>query len=86
MAFFKSCIALVCISVVACSPATKPSFWTGTTLDSTVEEMRSLCANDDPIACLKFKAMNFLDNLFQKDSYAVSKILLLKKIVSMIKI
>lgn len=67
MAFVKVC-ALLAFATVACA---SPAFWKGTALDSTVEEMRSLCANDDAIACLKFRAMSFLDTIFKKDNYQV---------------
>lgn len=67
MAFIKVCALLVLATAAYGSPA----FWKGTELDSTVEEMRSLCANDDAIACLKFRAMSFLDTIFKKDNYQV---------------
>lgn len=56
------------------SPA-KPSFWKGTPLDTAVESMRSDCANNDEIACMKYKVMSLLDTVFKKDSYQVIKIL-----------
>lgn len=67
MVSFKICALLALATVAYGSPA----FWKGTALDSTVEEMRSLCANDDAIACLKFRAMSFLDTIFKKDNYQV---------------
>lgn len=70
MVFNKVCIVLALASVVIATP-TKPAFWKGTPLDSTVEEMRSGCNNDDAISCVKFKFISFLDNIFKKDTYKV---------------
>lgn len=78
MAFFKVCVALALVGVACASPA-KPAFWKGTPLDSSVEEMRSLCADDDPIACFKLKAITFLDGFFQNDNVQVLLLLLLFK-------
>lgn len=76
MALFKLCIVIVAlIGVAAANPAAKQSFWKGTPMDSMVEEMRSSCSDgNDPLACMKYKVMNFLDTLFKKDSYQVIKI------------
>ncbi|XP_044727530.1 uncharacterized protein LOC123291126 [Chrysoperla carnea] len=54
------------------SPA-KPSFWKGTPLDTAVESMRSDCANNDEIACMKYKVMSLLDTVFKKDSYQLTE-------------
>ena len=59
------------VALVGSTPAPKPTFWKGTPFDTTVEEMRSLCTKNDAIACIQFKAVSFLDNLFQKDTYKV---------------
>lgn len=67
--FGKVCAVLVLVAFVGATPT--GNFWKGTFLDSTVEEMRSLCDNDDALACIKFKAMTFIDNLFNKDSFKV---------------
>lgn len=72
MAFLRVCAFLAIATVTLASPTSKPAFWKGTALDNQVEEMRSLCANEDPIACLKYKAISFLDTIFQKDSFQVS--------------
>lgn len=37
-----------------------------------VEEMRSMCNEDnDSFACMKYKVMNFIENIIQKDNYKV---------------
>jgi hypothetical protein len=68
--------AIVCVVVLTslayASPA-KKTFWNGTPIDGMVEEMRSLCAEDnDSFSCMKYKVMNFLDTILQKDNYKVS--------------
>lgn len=67
MAFFKICVVFALASATAASPAVNDKGLAG-----TFEEMRSLCNNEDPIACIKFKALNFLDSLFKKNSFQVS--------------
>lgn len=77
MAKCRAIIASVLFGLIAYSAATptpgKPSFWKGTPLDNAVESMRSDCANNDEIACMKFKVMSLLDTVFKKDSYQVTK-------------
>lgn len=69
--FIKFVVVVALMQVAVCNPA-KPSFWKGTQLDSTVEEMRSNCATgSNAIACMKFKVVNFLDTIFQKDNFKV---------------
>lgn len=70
MTAFKVCVFVTLVTLSSASP-TKPAFWKGTSFDSSVEEMRSLCAEDDPIACLKYKAISFLDLILQKDNFQV---------------
>uniref|UniRef100_A0A336LRU1 CSON002376 protein n=1 Tax=Culicoides sonorensis TaxID=179676 RepID=A0A336LRU1_CULSO len=44
-----------------------------TLIDDEVQEIRSLCNDqNDPLSCLKFKAMNFLQTIFQQDSFKLS--------------
>lgn len=70
--FIKFVLIVGLIQMAVSNPA-KPSFWKGTQLDSTVEEMRSNCATgSDAIACMKFKVVNFLDTIFQKDNFKVA--------------
>ncbi|KAK9692582.1 Protein of unknown function (DUF1676) [Popillia japonica] len=71
MALIKICAAVAVMSMVSSTPS-PTYFWKGTAFDSTVEEMRSMCNNNDAIACLKFKTISFLDNIFQKDSFKLS--------------
>lgn len=74
MVFVKVCFLVALVTIANGSPA-KPAFWKGTPLDTTVEEMRSGCNNDDAIECVKFKFMSFLDNIFKKDNYKVNAFL-----------
>jgi hypothetical protein len=65
---------LVFTSLAYASPA-KKAFWNGTPIDGMVEEMRSMCNDDnDSFSCAKYKVMNFLNNILQKDNYKVSKL------------
>jgi hypothetical protein len=70
--------AIVCFAILASfsfvytSPA-KKAFWNGTPMDQMVEEMRSMCNDEnDSFSCMKFKVMNFLDTILSKDNYKVS--------------
>ncbi|XP_058059622.1 uncharacterized protein LOC131210398 [Anopheles bellator] len=66
-------VALVS-GMVSANPANKPAFWKGTPMDGMVEEMRSLCSTEnDSVACMKFKIMNFFDTIFRKDNFQVSE-------------
>ncbi|KAF5305228.1 hypothetical protein FQR65_LT07767 [Abscondita terminalis] len=71
MDLLKVFSVLLLIAFSVASPASKPAFWKGTALDDAVEEMRSLCANNDAISCLKYKFMSFLDGFFKKDTYQI---------------
>lgn len=54
------------------SPA-KPAFWKGTPVDGLVDEMRSLCSEEnDSFACMKLKVMNFIDTILKKDNYKIT--------------
>ncbi|XP_063919187.1 uncharacterized protein LOC135134436 [Zophobas morio] len=66
----RVCVLLAVVTLASASPA-KPAFWKGTAFDSSVEQMRALCAEDDPIACLKFKAISFLNSILQKDNFLI---------------
>ena len=68
------CFVVIAVSagLVHSSPA-KPAFWKGTPVDGLVEEMRSLCNDEnDSFSCMKLKVMNFLDNILKKDSYKIT--------------
>ncbi|KAK4875294.1 hypothetical protein RN001_011716 [Aquatica leii] len=71
MELLKVSSVLMLIAFSVASPASKSAFWKDTALDNAVEEMRSLCANNDAISCLKYKFMSFLDGFFKKDSYQI---------------
>lgn len=68
------CFVVIAVSTgfVHSSPA-KPAFWKGTPVDGLVEEMRSMCNEEnDSFSCMKLKVMNFLDNILKKDSYKIT--------------
>lgn len=70
---------LLCVVVIAVStgfvhsnPA-KPAFWKGTPVDGLVDEMRSMCNDEnDSFSCMKLKVMNFLDTIVKKDNYKIT--------------
>lgn len=66
------CFVLIAVGCVHSTPA-KPAFWKGTPVDGLVEEMRSMCNDEnDSFSCMKFKVMNFLDTILKKDNYKVN--------------
>lgn len=70
MASFKVVLCLMAITGFAA--ANPQSFWKGTPMDGMVEQMRSMCNEEnDALSCMKFKVMNFLDTVFKKDNYQV---------------
>lgn len=70
---------LLCVVVIAVStgfvhsnPA-KPAFWKGTPVAGLVDEMRSMCNEEnDSFSCMKLKVMNFLDTIVKKDNYKIT--------------
>ncbi|RZC37777.1 uncharacterized protein BDFB_010887 [Asbolus verrucosus] len=69
MASIRVCVLLALVTLSSASP----TFWKGTPFQTTIEEMRSLCTEDDPIACLKYKAISFLDSILRKDNFQISE-------------
>ncbi|CAH0555709.1 unnamed protein product [Brassicogethes aeneus] len=67
MAFFKVCVTLAVVGLACASPAKHSLF-------SNMDETRSLCAEDDPIACLKLKAITFLDTILSKDNFQMENV------------
>ncbi|XP_031349387.1 uncharacterized protein LOC116175416 [Photinus pyralis] len=63
--YLKPCVAKLA------SPASSTGFWKDTALDKAVDEMRSLCSNDDPISCLKYRFMSLIDGFFKKDTFQI---------------
>lgn len=61
-------VCVVVLTSLACaSPRNVSPF------DGMVEEMRSLCdEGNDSLACMKYKVMNFLDKILQKENFKVS--------------
>ena len=69
------CFVVIAVSTgfVHSNPA-KPAFWKGTPVDGLVEEMRSMCNDEnDSFSCMKLKVMNFLDTIVKKDSYKLTE-------------
>lgn len=64
-------LLIATLATLAVATPTSNSFWKGTILDSSVEEMRSMCANDDALACIKYKVVTFLDAVLNKESFQV---------------
>jgi hypothetical protein len=51
------------------------AFWEETPMDGAVQELQIKCAErNDHVSCLKFKVLNFLDQIFRKDSYKVRRL------------
>ncbi|CRK87099.1 CLUMA_CG000828, isoform A [Clunio marinus] len=58
---------------VQSNPA-KPAFWKGTPVAGLVDEMRSMCNEEnDSFACMKLKVMTFLDTIIKKDNYKITE-------------
>ncbi|XP_034949905.1 uncharacterized protein Osi19 [Chelonus insularis] len=70
MKFLIVCSALL---VLAAAQPAKLEGWKSTSIDAMVEQTKSECAqNNDEMACMKFKALNLLDQIFRKDNFKVS--------------
>ncbi|KAG7190687.1 hypothetical protein KM043_006765 [Ampulex compressa] len=70
MKFFVLCSLL---ALAAAQPA-KNEFWKGTNMDQMVDQTKSECAQkNDEVACMKFKVLNLLDQIFRKDNFKVSE-------------
>lgn len=68
----KYLVICAIVAVAAAQPA-KNDLWGGTGIDSVVEQTKTDCAQkNDQVACMKFKVLNLLDQIFRKDSYKVS--------------
>lgn len=66
-------LCLVVMAGLVHSNPAKPAFWKGTPVDSFVEEMRSMCNDEnDSFSCMKLKVMNFLDTVMKKDNYKIT--------------
>jgi len=72
MVLIKATILTALVVAVTAIPATQSTFWKSTFLGTPVEEMRAMCNNDDALACIKFKAVTFLDNIFKQDNLQIS--------------
>lgn len=71
--FRSAVVCVVFLTSLAYAGPAKTSFWNGTPIDGMVEEMRSLCNEEnDSLSCAKYKVMNFLDTILHKDNYKVS--------------
>ncbi|XP_063989583.1 uncharacterized protein LOC135168901 [Diachasmimorpha longicaudata] len=66
---------VVCMAILALAGAqpAKPETWKGGNMDSIVEQTKTECAQkNDEMACMKFKVLNLLDQIFRKDNFKVS--------------
>ncbi|XP_022917873.1 uncharacterized protein [Onthophagus taurus] len=64
--------AFVLILGMIASGNASPTFNPASLFGNTIEEMRSMCNNQDVISCIKYRAMSFMENMFQKDTYRIS--------------
>ncbi|XP_071445154.1 uncharacterized protein Osi19 [Hetaerina americana] len=73
----RGVLALAFLALVTATPNVgrnaEGSFWKGTAMDSVVDEIRTECERKDAVACIKMKALNFLDQVLRKDSFKVSE-------------
>lgn len=66
-------LALCCllVSLAAGQPA-KHEFWKGTSMDAVVDQTKLECSQkNDEVACMKFKVLNFIDQVLRKDNFKV---------------
>lgn len=69
----KLIIVLCSILLVVTAQPTKNEFWKGTSMDSIVEQTKVDCTQkNDEIACMKYKVLSLLDQIFRKDSFKVA--------------
>ncbi|XP_043266918.1 uncharacterized protein [Venturia canescens] len=67
---------LVLCSIVALAVAqpAKPEVWKSASMDAMVDQSKVECAQkNDEVACMKFKVLNLLDQIFRKDNFKVSE-------------
>lgn len=70
----KLIIVLCSILLVVTAQPTKNEFWKGTSMDSIVEQTKVDCTQkNDEIACMKYKVLSLLDQIFRKDSFKISE-------------
>lgn len=74
------CVTFLLSSQTNASPATKSSF------DAAINEARSLCNDqNDAFSCIKYKALNFMNNIYKQDSFKVCIFLSVhKKIINQV--
>lgn len=70
MRYFGLLVVFVFVATAQGSPA-KQQQWEDLFPQANMAEMRSMCDGDDAVACLKLKAISFLNNIFQLDNYKV---------------
>lgn len=71
---------IVCASILALAAAqpAKLEGWKSTNIDAMVEQTKVECAqNNNDMACMKFKVLNLLDQIFRKDNFKVIKFLMI---------
>lgn len=68
----KFVIVMATVVALAVAQPAKTDSWKSTSMDSIVEQTKSDCArNNDDMACMKFKVLNLLDQIFRKDNFKV---------------
>lgn len=69
MKYFVVCMAI--LAVAAAQPA-KQEGWKNNNMESIVEQTKNECAQkNDEMACMKFKVLNLLDQIFRKHNFKV---------------
>ncbi|XP_044594875.1 uncharacterized protein LOC123272241 [Cotesia glomerata] len=73
LAMNKFIVVLTAVVALAAAQPAKIEAWKSSNMDSIVEQTKSDCArNNDDMACMKFKVLNLLDQIFRKDNFKVS--------------
>ncbi|KAF7987571.1 hypothetical protein HCN44_003434 [Aphidius gifuensis] len=71
MKYFVVCATILALAIA--QPA-KLEGWKNTNIESMVEQTKLECSQkNDEMACMKFKVLNLLDQIFHKDNFKVSE-------------
>lgn len=64
----KKYLIVICVTFLLSQTHASPA----SSIDTAVDEMRSLCNDqNDAFSCIKYKALNFLNNIYKQDSFKV---------------
>lgn len=63
-------LIVICVTFLLSQTYASPA--KSSTIDQAVNEMRSLCNDqNDAFSCIKYKALNFMNNIYKQDSFKV---------------